>query len=130
MQHRPLSDTQQPMGFNMNIAKLQLEGLLHQTLNHRGRSKLTKAFCSHLRYNMPYLIEPLGDDLFLPLNREYKPLGMMPVGWVDYKACRGLGVEASSGMRMYFFNDGCPPWDSKDELTDYLERVTKELMLD
>jgi len=112
------------------IAKKQLEGFLHQTYTHPGKGKRTKAFCRHLRFNMPYLIEPLGDGLFLPLNREYKPLGITSLNWVKYEGCRTLGVEASSGRRMYFFNDGCPPWDSKQELTSYLERVTKELMLD
>ncbi len=78
---------------------------------------------------MSHLIEPLGDGLFLPLNREYKPLSITSLDWIKYEDCRDLGVGASSDRQVYFFNDGNPPWDSKQELASYLDRVTTELKL-
>jgi hypothetical protein len=42
-----------------------------------------------LRSFLPYLIIPQG-DFYLPLNRDYKPLGMTADRWVNYEDCEGL----------------------------------------
>ena len=38
-----------------------------------------------IRYMILYCLKDMGNDLWLPLNRDYKPIGFIAEKWVDYK---------------------------------------------
>jgi len=76
------------------------------------------------RIFLPYLLEPLGNGQFLPLNRYYKPLGLIRTlharDWADYddEKYSSLHLPAhlvdtawlkEAGAGYYFFNDGNSP---------------------
>lgn len=87
------------------------------------------------RLHMPYHFVPLGDNLFLPVNREYKPLGLSrtQLSWAVY--------QEYSHQAMLFKQDIAelegiwwkqPLWlynDAADSFKDYEVRLGKLLSL-
>lgn len=76
------------------------------------------------RIYLPYLLEPLGNGQYLPLNRYYKPLGLIRTlharDWADYDDDKysSLRLPAQlvdtawlkeAGAGYFFFNDGNSP---------------------
>ncbi len=94
------------------------------------------------RYFLPYIILQDLDGCYLLLNREYKPVGMVPHcgEWVQYSRIsqrlrvRGLTPEVASkisvlgspGNRLItLYDDGCRPWDSPKDRRAYLKRLKR-----
>lgn len=82
-----------------------------------------------IRALLLYTFETL-DDGFLPLNREYKPLGLsFWDSWVDYKQFSFLKIPkemldfSNLEKRSYLFHDGTFPSDSKAK-KKYIEQLT------
>lgn len=88
---------------------------------------------------LPYCLERLGDGLWLPLNRKYKPLGVATDAWVDYEAApqevrlkltaadvRALSIHPNvTDGRIYLYNDGCVPRPATAHWDDYCERLQR-----
>ena len=91
---------------------------------------------------LPYCLERLSDGLWLPLNRNYKPLGVATDAWVDYETApadarlkltaadvRTLSIHAGEApTRIYLYNDGCVPRPGTAHWAAYcakLERLAK-----
>jgi len=87
----------------------------------------------------PYCLDQLPDKTWVVLNRNYKPLGVSDSVWADYesipKAQRIAKISKSqaakidysgeweAGQRIYLYNDGCVPTDSKKHMDAYLGRL-------
>lgn len=91
-----------------------------------------------VRAFLPYCLESIGDDQYLPLNRFYKPLGLSGnsdtanYGSLKYAHLRIAVADldmrflyGSVGRRCYFFNDGDSPYcrASKVDRAAYLCRL-------
>ncbi len=84
---------------------------------------------------MPYclILNPSGK--YTITNRDYKPLGMWGdfVNYEDYAVeLKGLGPAKiaklsykgdSNPERIYLYNDGCNPSNSKQNMTEYLKKL-------
>jgi hypothetical protein len=71
-------------------------------LNEERSRKLTRD--NHFfRFFMPYLFQEIpgiGKNVWLPLNRNYKPLGVISKDWVDYDAfAKTHGVKFAKDPR-------------------------------
>lgn len=89
-----------------------------------------------MRSWLPYSCEAVGDGTCILVNRHYKPVGQVnKKEWADYKAFPHLHARLTddqlrgSSARLtglgYLFNDGCPPWDSRADAANYLERLKR-----
>ena len=67
-----------------------------------------------LRPILPYAIIEVGDGKYIPVNRDYKPLGVSTDEWVEYGEYPWLHIEADEPIAargsFWLFNDACPPW--------------------
>lgn len=85
-----------------------------------------------------YLLQRLNDGSWVELNREYKPLGVHPDGWINYEKYPfktkiasippELRVKLSfngdgSGDKLYLYNDGCIPTDSRTNQAAYDRKI-------
>lgn len=105
----------------------------------------SKKAVESLRSLLPYCLHPVTDDVLIWLNREYKPLGVLPYGrWVDYQAFSWVHVRKDD-LRLasllplcelvhrdtyYLFLDGNPPWNCKRDalrLLRMLEPLTNDI---
>jgi hypothetical protein len=97
-----------------------------------------------LRVFLPYCAQKLKDGSYILLGREYKPVGSLETGWSEWeehpivyevegltpKMAAELSWNRNSNVeRIYFYNDGCRPWDSKKHFEAYDKRVAKFLGL-
>ena len=120
------------IGLNKRILSLEIITSALDQLFLRGRQYYT------LRPFLPYLVIPQG-ECFLPLNRDYKPLGWSSTDWADYKACEPLFFpkELFTGYleayplvpegACFFFSDNTTPIDLKNKLR-YKETLEKLLI--
>jgi len=78
------------------------------------------------RVMLPYQILNMGNGYYLPLNREYKPLGIGKDWFIDYSDCQqyylteselDLSQVINSGM--YLFDDSTAPWGKGSKLKNY-----------
>jgi hypothetical protein len=86
---------------------------------------------------LPYCVERVDGDLWVVLNRGYKPLGHANRDWVDYRAhavrmrltqkamqqidCQGrIGPE-----RVWLYDDGCVPTTSAAAWQAYQARLAR-----
>jgi hypothetical protein len=86
---------------------------------------------------MPYCLQRLSDGRYIPLNRNYKPLGVQNYPWVDYEAhpsaarmkitpatAKKLSYDGSGDLdRIYFYNDGCVPTRGATHFRAYADRL-------
>lgn len=86
---------------------------------------------------MPYCLKKLKDGRYIPLNRDYKPLGISSSEWVVYEehpsACTikitPEGAQAMSWNHspdtdvVFFYNDGCVPTSGDAAMKAYSERI-------
>ncbi len=81
-----------------------------------------------LRYFMPYCTTTLKNGNKIFLNRGYKPLGIPDEGnnIIDYETFENVSFKLKK-EDMHFYSDGCTPWDGKNNLKDYLQKL-KEYM--
>jgi hypothetical protein len=70
-----------------------------------------------LRPYLPYCLQQVDDRTFIWVNRDYKPLGIIPEDYVDYHDYPWLVVGAAEPVAamgwIYLFDDGCPPWRNR-----------------
>ncbi len=96
---------------------------------------------SHLlrTIHFPYCLQQRKDKRWVPVNRNYKPLGQPDLAWSDYDAlpvesciaritpaqAKRLSYDGSSHNRgaIYLYNDGCIPEDGKESMDAYLARL-------
>lgn len=86
----------------------------------------------------PYCIEKQSDGTWVVLNREYKPVGFNTSDYVRYEeypvssklsgigpgVCRKLSYSGEvAGDRVYLYNDGCVPTNSKANMDAYLKKL-------
>ena len=87
---------------------------------------------------MPYCLQRLKNkDVFVILNRYYKPLGIKTDASIDYdkyptiihrltekKLAQMVITNPSINEKSYYFyGDGCKPWQSNKLYDEYMERV-------
>jgi hypothetical protein len=87
---------------------------------------------------LPYALMRLADGSYLPVNREYKPLGVTSKAFVKYDelslgrvkvtaaAARKLcvrGVGDLTAESIYLYNDGCVPTSSAQAWAQYAARL-------
>ena len=82
---------------------------------------------------MPYEIKEIAPGIQIIVNRKYKPVGQASKEWAIYENSPHLHVRltecqirqsaARSSSPSYLFNDGCPPWESRVDAYNYLERL-------
>ena len=117
-------------------------GLTNMYGSEAYRGTYSKKAVESLRPFLPYCLHPVGDGAdFIWLNREYKPLHVMPYEeWVDYKEFPWLHVRKDDPRiaelltqcnwvcDLYFlFDDGNPPWAGKKEAIRLLGMIEDTL---
>ena len=93
-----------------------------------------------LRCFLPYCFAAMGDDMFLPLNRNYKPIGLLNGKWVDYHQFPFLFIHKDEfidfeslrntpGFRSdetyFLFKDNTSPFGYKAERVKYIEHLCR-----
>lgn len=89
-----------------------------------------------MRFWLPYGASRVEGDTLILVNRHYKPVGSTSKEHVDYAMYAHLSLRLHGhGWRVFahqnaeqpfLFNDGCPPWHSRQDAEAYLGRL-KEL---
>ena len=94
---------------------------------------------------LPYFAERLPDGRYILGNRDYKPIGCISEDdWIDYaKWPISLALELSPEQaavmshcgdanikRIYFYDDGCKPWESAENDLAYRRRLALFFMLE
>lgn len=88
-------------------------------------------------YYLPYCLQRLRDGSWLPLNRNYKPLGTVTGEWVDYDAAplearlhlsaddlRALSISPeNTGELIFLYDDGCVPIRDTPHWQPYCARL-------
>jgi hypothetical protein len=133
----------------MSVGFMSFEDLMHLDKLHRRSiyplelvKTVIKAFTEpdegmppRKRHRLYYDLRPIIvytaieiDGKYLPLNRDYKPIGLTSGDWVNYSEFPFLLIEKSmidtpeleeNGVlpkRFYLFNDGNTPIDRKNQL--------------
>lgn len=86
---------------------------------------------------MPYCLKRLEGNLWVILNRHYKPLGLAQDAWTTYgdygvhvhrlgpKTALQLAVNDQYEKYgwLYLYDDGCAPWEDKRDMDTYLEKI-------
>ncbi len=88
---------------------------------------------------LPYCLKNVKDDIFIVLNREYKPIGFNTRDLLNYEdypiASRIRGITTNMIKRIsyngeiknegfiYLYNDDCIPTSSKSNMISYLEKL-------
>lgn len=86
---------------------------------------------SEMRALLPYALERVSEGQYVIVGRDYTPVGMTEDKWVRYADFPNLHVplslEAVSRLREdgYLYNDGCPPWNSREDCQAYLRHLEK-----
>lgn len=86
-----------------------------------------------MRRWLPYCVHEVKGDVRILVNRRYKPVGLLNDDWAQYSEFQHLHVSlgdkqleafAHRGSSPgYLFNDGCPPWSSRTDAENYLNRL-------
>lgn len=89
------------------------------------------------RRYLPYVLEPVEDNKYSVLNRDYMPIGFGKNDDVD----RSLAIveihdmnpiqidrmrhpeHSKSDDAIFFFDDGSAPWKSKSNMEEYMKRL-------
>lgn len=88
-----------------------------------------------MRFWLPYCVGHNGNNVHILVNRKYKPVGSISTAWANYSQYPHLHTKLSdvemktiahsSVSDGYLYNDGCPPWASREDAENYLMRVRK-----
>nr|WP_315463288.1 glyoxalase superfamily protein [uncultured Rhodoferax sp.] len=86
-----------------------------------------------MRSWLPYSCHSLEVGVHILLNRSYKPVGQVNQEWANYAEFPHLqarfpddlrsGFTAQGSSKGFLFNDGCLPWHSRVDATQYLDRL-------
>jgi len=86
-----------------------------------------------MRFWLPYEVPVVAGNMHILVNRDYKPIGQTTEAWADYAKFDHLHLALSQDQvalvsrrrsdQGYFFNDACPPWNSRKDAEDYLEKL-------
>jgi len=79
-----------------------------------------EAFLSAIKSFMPYCLRKMGENEFLPLNRDYKPIGCINGVWTKYEDYEFLFLdrdeldlsvlwEQGGGSAYFLYSDSCNP---------------------
>lgn len=94
---------------------------------------------------LPYCLDQQADGSYVVTNRRYKPVGDTRTGYVEYgglpvrvrfknltaAAARRLDCQGRDRLdRIYLYNDGCIPNESKDNWDAYSLRLQLLASLD
>lgn len=85
---------------------------------------------------LPYCLHQIRKDIYVILNREYKPLGLITHDFVEYedyavqikgitrlKASKLSARGSDDQSRIYLYNDGCKPEASPEHARAYFKRL-------
>lgn len=86
-----------------------------------------------MRSWLPYSCHSLENGIHILVNRSYKPVGQVGKDWANYEEFPYLHTHFEDALRKcftaqgsrdgYLFNDGCPPWQSRQDAVAYLTRL-------
>ncbi len=85
---------------------------------------------------LPYCLKHIDDIYLIPLNRDYKPIGLHTGDWVDYKNFPFLYLKKEDvktenlidqSPTFFFYNDSTSPKRSKQKKEIYIEKVINSL---
>ena len=91
------------------------------------------------RIAFPYCIQNQSDGSYVALNRDYKPIGFSTDAFLDYgrypigirfkglkpKTIRKISVDGDpSDGAIYLYGDGTKPTQNKENMKEYLERLS------
>lgn len=116
----------------VDFAIAYVDGLLAQP---RFRLNTKSVAYWEMRFWLPYGANRVEGDTHILVNRYYKPVGSTSREHVDYVTYPHLSLRLHDGWRAFahrtaeqpfLFNDGCPPWDTRQDAEAYLGRL-KEL---
>lgn len=94
--------------------------------------------------HFPYCLIQQEDGSYVITNRNYKPLGFMVGGYVQYEEfpvgvkLKGLTPKLAAELdargrdnlqRIYLYNDGCVPTASEHDMQAYLRRLARLMAL-
>ena len=86
----------------------------------------------------PYCLKMQDDGRYAVLNREYKPVGFIPYGFIndsDYPVCieiKSIGPGTARKLsydnnphteEIFLYNDGCNPIRDKKHMAAYLRKL-------
>ena len=111
----------------MKYALELIKNSIHQNMDGRGRKFLDNQM---FRLNLPYLLRKLEDGKFIPLNRDYKPLGVSRGNWAVYEEYDFLFLDPDKinttylwdndeGHSLYFYSDCTYPFKDKRNFSRY-----------
>ena len=93
------------------------KGQLHMTTNENNITPL-------YRIAFPYCIQKQEDGSYLLFNREYKPIGFR-FKVLREDIIRKISVDGDPSDRaIYLYGDGSKPTQNKENMEDYLERLS------
>lgn len=85
-----------------------------------------------MRRNFPYAIKIVEENVYILLNRDYKPVGMATRDWAKYEdfplkhmmlSEEDVRSVLPADRRMGLYDDGCTPWRSRRNALIYLDRL-------
>lgn len=90
-----------------------------------------------LKIYLPYCVQRVEGDLWVVLNRDYKPLGVPKGEWIDYrphalpmkiseKQMAAIDCQGRPGPNEFWlYDDGCVPADSAEKWLAYQARLQR-----
>lgn len=82
---------------------------------------------------LPYEVKAVAGNVRILVNRNYKPIGQTTDAWADYAKFDHLHLALSQDQvalvsrrrsdQGYFFDDACPPWNSRRDAEEYLKKL-------
>jgi hypothetical protein len=109
-----------------------VEGLLAQP---RFRLSTKSVAYWEMRLWLPYGANRIEGDTFILVNRHYKPVGSTTKDHVDYRTYPHLSLRLHgdswrafshrTAEQPFLFNDGCPPWATRQDAEAYLGRLAE-----
>ena len=122
----------------ISLWRVQIESAIHllkvarsSNPNVRTLSRWTAAQLRAMRLVIPYVVHPVSHtNKFILLNRDYLPLGVAVIGFVDYTRWPWAHMPPpperlldSANGRLYFFGDGSAPWGTMVGLACLTKRL-------
>lgn len=110
--------------------------LIKNCFDYTSNTKVRKeTFITTMRPFMPYCLHKINDDTFLPLNRDYKPLGMPAGHHYIYESYDFLFLKKHEinldilwdngygfgGYGYFFYSDSCTPYESFNRYLEILQ---------
>lgn len=128
-----------------NISKLEIECYSKQLIKNifdiTSYTKVRKeVFISTMRPFIPYCLHKIDENTFLPLNRDYKPIGMPPGKHYKYEDYKFLFLEKDEinlnilwdngfsfgGYGYFLYSDACTPYT---HLMRYFDILSESIFL-